>query len=142
MARFDLGTSIKNPTVVPATAEGFSRMMDDLKVGRICAELADLYEQYLRGTLKKEEYHQLKTELKLCLPFYTPHAHFDAGYKAGDKDPVDSKKGLLDIDNFGALALNSTKSTLKDTSASLVSMRPTRQPVATALLCSLIFLRG
>lgn len=102
MSRFDLGTSIKNPTVVPATAEGFARMMDDPKVGRICAELADLYEQYLRGSLKKEEYHQLKTELKLHLPFFTPHAHFNGGYKAGDKDPVDSGKVLLDIDNFGA----------------------------------------
>ena len=102
MARFDLGFSIKTPTVVPATAEGFTKMMDDPTVGRICAELADLYEQYLRGTLKKEEYHQLKNELKLRLPFYTPHAHFDDGYKSGDKKPVDSKKGLLDIDNNGA----------------------------------------
>ena len=102
MARFDLGTSIKNPTVVPATAEVFAKMMDDPTVGRICAELLDLYEDKSRGSLKKEEYHQLKTELKRHLPFYTPHAHFNGGYKAGDKDPVDSGKDLLDIDDFGA----------------------------------------
>ena len=102
MATFDTGKNIKKPAVVPATAEGFARMMDDPKVGRICAELADLYEQYMRGSLKKKEYHQVKTELKLSLPFYTPHAHFDDGYKSGDKKPVDSKKGLLDIDNNGA----------------------------------------
>lgn len=102
MATFDIGHSIKNPTVVPATAEGFRQIMDDQTVGRICAELADLFEDKLRGSLKKEEYHQLKNELKLHLPFYTPHAHFNGGYKAGDKDPVDSKKALLDIDNFGA----------------------------------------
>lgn len=102
MATFDIGISIKNPTVVPATAEVFSKMMDDLTVGHICAELLDLFEEKSRGSLKKEEYHQLKNELKLHLPFYTPHAHFGGGYKAGDKDPVDSKKVLLDIDDFGA----------------------------------------
>ena len=98
MARFDIGRNIKNPTTVPVTVEGFRQMMNDVTVGRICAELADLYEQYLRGQLKQEEYHQLKNELKLRLPFYTPHAHFCGGYKAGDKDPVDSGKDLLDVD--------------------------------------------
>ena len=102
MATFDIGTSVKNPTVVPATAEGFAKMMDDPTVGHICDELVDLFENKLRGLLKKEEYHQLKTEMKLHLPFYTPHAHFNGGYKAGDKDPVDSGKTLLDIDDFGA----------------------------------------
>ena len=134
MATFDTGKNIKKPAVVPATAEGFARMMDDPKVGRICAELADLYEQYMRGSLKKKEYHQVKTELKLSLPFYTPHAHFDDGYKSGDKKPVDSKKGLLDIDN-------STKSISKDTSANWVSMLPIRQQVVTALPCFSISLR-
>ena len=102
MARFDIGHNIKNPTTVPATVEGFRQMMNDITVGRICAELADLHEQYSRGQLKKEEYQQLKSELKLRLPFYTPHAHFDGGYKANDKEPVNSKKALLDIDKYAA----------------------------------------
>ena len=102
MARFDIGHNIKNPTTVPATVEGFRQMMNDIMVGRICAELADLHEQYSRGQLKKEEYQQLKAELKSRLPFYTPHAHFNGGYKASDKQPVDSKKALLDIDKYAA----------------------------------------
>ena len=102
MTRFDIGKDIKNPTTVLATVEGFRQAMNDIKTGRICAELADLYEQFLRGELKKEEYQQLKNQLKLRLPFYTPHAHFNCGYKSSDKDPVDSKKALLDIDKYSA----------------------------------------
>ncbi|MBR3010534.1 MAG: DUF3987 domain-containing protein [Prevotella sp.] len=102
MSRIDFGTNIKNPVTVPATVEVFRQMVDDANVGRICAELTDLYEQCNRGLLKREEYYALKTELKLHLPFYTPHAHFGGGYKAGDKNPIDSGKALLDIDNYCA----------------------------------------
>ena len=91
-----------NPTVVPATAEGFLQMAEAPETSRICAELADQLEQYQRGELKKEEYQALKTELKKHLSFYTPHAHFGGGYKDGDHDPQDSGKALLDIDNYGA----------------------------------------
>lgn len=101
MARIDIGRNILNPSVVPATAEGFRQAAEAPETCRVCAELADLLEDKLRGSLKKEEYAQLKSKLKQGLPFYTPHAHF-AGYKAGDKDPVDSRKALFDSDNNGA----------------------------------------
>lgn len=100
MAKFDLGHSIRKPATVPATVEAFHQMMNDDKVGRICAELADLFEQNKRGKITIEEYQQLKNKLKQRLPFYTPHAHFVGGYKASDKEPIDSKKALLDIDKF------------------------------------------
>lgn len=100
MPRFDIGTDIKKPTTVPATVGAFLAKADDPATGRTCAELADLLEQHLRGELKKEEYKELKSNLKLQLSFYTPHAHFTQGYKAGDKGPVDSGKALLDIDDF------------------------------------------
>ena len=99
--RFDIGNNIKSPMVEPITAEGFLQATQASETGRICGELADALEQYLRGKLKKEEYHELKTKLKTYLPFYTPHAHFAGGYKAGDRDPVDSDAALLDVDNCG-----------------------------------------
>lgn len=102
MSKIDFGLNIKNPTVVPATAEGFYQATDAPETGRICAELADLLEQYRRGELKKEDYQALKTELKKHLAFYTPHAHFGGGYKDGNHDPQDSDMDLLDIDNYGA----------------------------------------
>ncbi|MBP5338575.1 MAG: hypothetical protein J6Z14_04625 [Prevotella sp.] len=91
-----------NPTVVPATAVGFREAAEAPETGRICAELADMLEQFQRGELKKEEYAQLKSKQKQGLCFYTPHAHYAEGYKAGDKGPIDSGKCLLDIDNYAA----------------------------------------
>lgn len=102
MSRIDFGINIKNPTVVPATAEGFAKAAEATETGRICAELSDALEEYQRGQLRKEEYQEAKTSFKQHLPFYTPHAHFRGGYKAGDRDPVDSGKALLDIDNYAA----------------------------------------
>ena len=98
MARFDIGDNIKNPQTVPATVEGFNQRVDSEKTGRICAELSDIHEQYLRGELSKEDYKTKKAELKLGDGFYTPHAHFLKGYKSKEGEPVDSGKAIIDLD--------------------------------------------
>ena len=86
------------PQVVPATAEGFLQAADDRKTGRICAELADLLEQKQRGELTEDEYGEAKNQKKRGCRFYTPHAHFNNGYKRSDGDPVDSGKAVIDLD--------------------------------------------
>lgn len=98
MSRIDLGDNIRKPKTVPATVEGFNQRVDSEKTGRICSELADILEQYLRGELTKEEYKTKKAELKLGDGFYTPHAHFKKGYKSSDGEPVDSGKAIIDLD--------------------------------------------
>lgn len=98
MSRFDLGDNIKKPKTVPATVEGFWKRVDSEKTGRICAELADVLEQQLRGELSKEDYKTKKTEIKLGAAFYTPHAHFNKAYKSNEGEPVDSGKAVIDLD--------------------------------------------
>ena len=98
MSRIDLGQNIRSPRTVPATAEGFLSLASDAPTSRICAGLADLREQWLRGEITKEEYREQKARMKQGLHFYTPHAHFRKGYKRSDGDPVDSGKAVLDLD--------------------------------------------
>lgn len=100
MSRIDIGKNIKKPTTVAATVEGFLQATDHEDTGRICAELQDALESFLRGDLSKADYKTKKSNLKLGLPFYTPHAHFLKGYKSNEGEPVDSGKALLDIDDF------------------------------------------
>ena len=102
MSRIDLGQNILNPTTVPATVEGFLSLSGDKLTGDVCAELADLLEKQQRGELSKSDYQALKAELKRHLHFYTPHAHFNKGYKSAEGEPEDSGKVLADFDNFGA----------------------------------------
>ena len=98
MSRFDLGDSIMNPATVPATVEGFWQRVDLRKTGDICATLADLYEQLLRGELHKDEYKTRKAQIKRNSAFYTPHAHFLKGYKSSDGQPEDSGMAVVDLD--------------------------------------------
>ena len=98
MSRFDLGDNIKKPKTVPATVEGFWKRVDSEKTGRICAELADVLEQQLRGELSKEDYKTKKAEIKQGDTFYTPHAHFNKAYKSNEGEPVDSGKAVIDLD--------------------------------------------
>ena len=98
MSRIDLGNNIKVPKTVPATVEGFYERTDSEHTGRICAELADFEESRLRGELDKSEYKSLKDKTKIDAFFYTPHAHFEKGYKSRENEPVDSGKAILDVD--------------------------------------------
>ena len=98
MSRFDLGDNIKKPKTVPATVEGFNKRVNSENTGRICAELADVLEQQLRGELSKEDYRKKKAGIKLGDSFYTPHAHFLKGYKSSEGEPVDSGKAVIDLD--------------------------------------------
>ena len=98
MSRIDLGNNIKDPKTVPATVEGFYERTDSEHTGRICAELADFEESRLRGELDKSEYKSLKDKTKIDAFFYTPHAHFEKGYKSRENEPVDSGKAILDVD--------------------------------------------
>ena len=98
MSRIDIGQSITNPKVVPATAKGFYKAADSEKTGRICAELEDALEQVRRGEISRDEYKTIKAEKKKGCKFYTPHAHFKKGYKRRDGGPWDSGKAIIDFD--------------------------------------------
>lgn len=98
MSRIDLGDNILKPKTVPATVEGFWKRVDAKKTRDICAELADILEQTLRGEMSKEDYKTKKAELKRPAYFYTPHAHFNKGYKSNEGEPVDSGKAIVDFD--------------------------------------------
>ena len=98
MSRIDLGDNILKPTTVPATVEGFWKRVDAKKTQNICADLADIHEQYMRGELCKEDYKTKKAELKRPACFYTPHAHFKNGYKSSEGEPEDSGKAIVDLD--------------------------------------------
>ena len=98
MSRIDLGDNILKPKTVPATVEGFWKRVDAKKTRDICAELADILEQTLRGEMSKEDYKTKKAELKRGAYFYTPHAHFNKGYKSNEGEPVDSGKAIVDFD--------------------------------------------
>ena len=95
MSRIDLGDNILKPKTVPATVEGFWKRVDAKKTRDICAELADILEQTLRGEMSKEDYKTKKAELKRGAYFYTPHAHFNKGYKSNEGEPVDSGKAMM-----------------------------------------------
>ena len=98
MSRIDLGQNIMKPRVVPATALGFYKAADDAETCRICAELEDALEQKRRGELSEAEYNDIKREKKKGCKFYTPHAHFEKGYKRSDGGPIDSGKAIIDLD--------------------------------------------
>ena len=98
MSRIDLGDNIKKPKTVPATVEGFWERVEDPKTSSICAELADNLEAMRRGDMSPEDYKTKKGELKLGASFYTPHAHFNKGYKSSEGEPVDSGKVIVDFD--------------------------------------------
>ena len=98
MSRIDIGQNIMQPRVVPATPQGFYQAADDPQTGHICAELEDALEQRRRGEISADEYKQLKTGRKRGCHFYTPHAHFQGGYKRSDGKPVDSQKAVIDLD--------------------------------------------
>ena len=100
MSRFDLGDNIKKPKTVPATVEGFWKRVDAKKTGDICAELTDILEAKRRGEMSPEDYKVKKAELKLKASFYTPHAHFNKGYKSSEGEPVDSGKAIIDLDGY------------------------------------------
>ena len=109
MSRIDLGDNIRKPKTVPATVEGFNKRVDSEKTGHICSELADILEQHLRGELSKEDYKTKKAELKLGDGFYTPHAHFQKGYKSNEGEPVDSGKAIIDLDGCQNFAVDYDK---------------------------------
>ena len=89
---------MRSPQTEPATPEGFYGYTDDPQTGTICAELEDLHEKMLRGELQAADYKTAKQQKKLEAHFYTPHAHFNKGYKSNEGEPVDSGKAIIDID--------------------------------------------
>ena len=98
MARIDIGHNITKPIVTMATPETFYQAADDKRTLGICAALRELREQWLRGEISDDELRRLKGQKKLGCHFYTPHAHFQKGYKRSDAQPVDSQKAVLDLD--------------------------------------------
>ena len=98
MARIDIGKNIINPRTEVASAEVFYGLTDDAKTVRICNELAQALDAYRNGEMPEEEYKKLKQRRKKGCYFYTPHAHFQKGYKSSKGEPIDSGKAIVDLD--------------------------------------------
>ena len=101
---FGISRSVRSREVQVCTPELFHRAIKGSKVSLICAEIEDALEKLRRGELKKEEYEQMKTQLKSQLPILTPHATFKNGRRLNaeaipsglsiyDKDHIPNPKG-------------------------------------------------
>ena len=97
--KFGISNSIKSRVVRVCTPELFNQVVDSPRVARVCAEIADAREAYLRGDMTKEEFETLKSETKKRLPILTPHATFTNGRRV-NADAVPSGLSMFDIDHI------------------------------------------
>ena len=77
-------------------------LMDKLntpRVSKICAEIVDAYEAYLRGETSHEEFETRKNELKKQLPIITPHATFK-NKRRKNEDAIPSGLCMYDLDHI------------------------------------------
>ena len=77
-------------------------LMDALnapRVARICAEIVDAFEAYLRGETTHEEFETRKNDLKKLLPIITPHATFKKNRRKNE-DAIPSGLCMYDLDHI------------------------------------------
>ena len=96
---FGISRSVRSREVQVCTPELFHRAIKGSKVSLICAEIEDALEKLRRGELKKEEYEQMKTQLKSQLPILTPHATFKNGRRL-NADAIPSGLSIYDKDHI------------------------------------------
>ena len=87
--------------VVDCTPELFRQVVRSAKVGRLCAEIADVREMKLRGELSPEEFEHRKSECKRRLPVFLFHATFPKGHRV-NAEAVPTGLSIFDIDHIPA----------------------------------------
>ena len=98
---FGISNSIKSRAVRTCTPELFWKAVRSDNVARICAGIADAWEQWKRGELAREEYEEVKNRDKRRLPIFTFHATFSHGRRL-NADAVPSGLSMYDIDHLDA----------------------------------------
>ena len=98
---FGISNSIKSRAVRTCTPELFWKAVRSDYVARICAGIADAWEQWKRGELAREEYEEVKNRDKRRLPIFTFHATFSHGRRL-NADAVPSGLSMYDIDHLDA----------------------------------------
>ena len=98
---FGISNSIKSRKVRTCTPDLFWKAVRSDNVARICAGIADAWEQWKRGELAREEYEEAKNRDKRRLPIFTFHATFPGGRRL-NADAVPSGLSMYDIDHLDA----------------------------------------
>ena len=98
---FSMGISIKNPAqMVPCTPERLNAVFDDQQVSDTCQEIARHLAEVKEGTLTREAFESLKSQLKADnLPVVCFHATFTDGYRH-NQSAVPSGLSIYDVDHL------------------------------------------
>ena len=98
---FGISNNVRSREVRTCTPELFWKAVRSDYVARICAGIADAWEQWKRGELAREEYEEVKNRDKRRLPIFTFHATFSHGRRL-NADAVPSGLSMYDIDHLDA----------------------------------------
>ena len=98
---FGISNNVRSREVRTCTPELFWKAVRSDYVARICAGIADAWEQWKRGELAREEYEEAKNRDKRRLPIFTFHATFPGGRRL-NADAVPSGLSMYDIDHLDA----------------------------------------
>ena len=98
---FGISNNVRSRAVRTCTPELFWKAVRSDYVARVCAGIADAWEQWKRGELSREEYEEVKNREKLRLPAFTFHATFTGGRRL-NAEAVPSGLCLYDIDHLEA----------------------------------------
>lgn len=98
---FSYSKSIKTPSqMVPCTPETLNAVFDDQQVSNTCKEIAANLLKVKEGTLTREAFNKLKTQLKEDnLPVVCYHATFSDGYRH-NQSAVPSGLSIYDVDHL------------------------------------------
>ena len=101
MNNFSYSNSIKNVAqMVPCTPELLNAAMDSQQVYDACQEIADKLQQVKEGTLTREAFESMKSQLKAeNLPVVCFHATFTDGYRH-NQSAVPSGLSIYDVDHL------------------------------------------
>ena len=98
---FGISNNVRSREVRTCTPDLFWKAVRSDNVARICAGIADAWEQWKRGELAREEYEEVKNRDKRRLPIFTFHATFPGGRRL-NADAVPSGLSMYDIDHLDA----------------------------------------
>ena len=96
--KFGIAKNVRSE-VRECTPELLNRVLDSVHVARICAEIEDALEKCRKGELTKEEYENIKSELKKKLPIFTFHAMFKRR-KRKNNNALPSGLCIYDLDHI------------------------------------------
>ena len=98
---FGISNNVRSREVRICTRELFLKAVRSDYVARVCAGIADAWEQWKRGELAREEYDTVKNREKRRLPIFTFHATFPGGRRL-NADAVPTGLSMYDIDHLDA----------------------------------------